>query len=120
MQQIQASEGQPALIQIGQSIPITSTSTDGYGRIQSDTEYRNVTQGFYVTPSLSGDTVRLQISTNNDRMSLERQDVVKFKAPTRPSPASSASGSPWPGSISRAKPNVAPQATPTAPNGVKT
>lgn len=80
MQQIQASEGQPALIQIGQSIPITSTSTDGYGRIQSDTEYRNVTQGFYVTPSLSGDTVRLQISTNNDRMSLERQDVVKVQS----------------------------------------
>lgn len=80
MQQIQASEGQPALIQIGQSIPITSTSTDGYGRIQSNTEYRNVTQGFYVTPSLSGDTVRLQISTNNDRISQERADVVKVQS----------------------------------------
>ncbi|MBC3423847.1 secretin N-terminal domain-containing protein [Pseudomonas sp. RW3S2] len=80
LQQIQASEGQPALIQIGQSIPITSTSTDGYGRIQSDTQYRNVTQGFYVTPSVSGETVRLQISTNNDRMSQERQDVVKVQS----------------------------------------
>ncbi|WP_177334307.1 secretin N-terminal domain-containing protein [Pseudomonas sp. NBRC 111124] len=80
LQQIQASEGQPALIQIGQSIPITSTSTDGYGRIQSNTEYRNVTQGFYVTPSLSGDTVHLQISTNNDRMSQERADVVKVQS----------------------------------------
>ncbi|WP_178080882.1 secretin N-terminal domain-containing protein [Pseudomonas sp. B14(2017)] len=82
MQQIQASEGQPALIQVGQSIPITSTSTstDGYGRIQSNTEYRNVTQGFYVTPSLSGDTVRLQISTNNDRISQERADVVKVQS----------------------------------------
>ncbi len=80
MQQIQASEGQPALIQVGQSIPITRTSTDGYGRLHSDTEYRNVTQGFYVTPSLSGDTVRLQISTNNDRLSSERQDVVKVQS----------------------------------------
>ncbi|MFJ4349066.1 secretin N-terminal domain-containing protein [Pseudomonas sp. NPDC089401] len=80
MQQIQASEGQPALIQIGQSIPITSTSTDGYGRIQSNTEYRNVTQGFYVTPTLSGETVRLQITTNNDRMSQERADVVKVQS----------------------------------------
>ncbi|MGE8332352.1 MAG: secretin N-terminal domain-containing protein [Pseudomonas putida] len=80
MQQIQASEGQPALIQVGQSIPITSTSTDGYGRIQSNTEYRNVTQGFYVTPSLSGDTVRLQISSNNDRISQERADVVKVQS----------------------------------------
>ena len=80
MQQVQASEGQPALIQVGQSIPITSTSTDGYGRLQSNTEYRNVTQGFYVTPSLSGDTVRLQISTNNDRISNERADVVKVQS----------------------------------------
>lgn len=80
LQQIQASEGQPALIQVGQSIPITSTSTDGYGRIQSDTQYRNVTQGFYVTPRLTGDTVRLQISTNNDRVSQERADVVKVQS----------------------------------------
>jgi len=80
LQQIQASEGQPALIQVGQSVPITSTSTDGYGRIQSNTEYRNVTQGFYVTPSVSGDTVRLQISTNNDRISQERADVVKVQS----------------------------------------
>ncbi|MFO3723074.1 secretin N-terminal domain-containing protein [Pseudomonas sp. HLMP] len=80
LQQIQASEGVPALIQVGQSIPITSTHTDGYGRIQSDTEYRNVTQGFYVTPNLSGDTVRLQISSNNDRISSERQDVVKVQS----------------------------------------
>ncbi|MFJ4048270.1 secretin N-terminal domain-containing protein [Pseudomonas hunanensis] len=80
MQRVQASEGQPALIQVGQSIPITSTSTDGYGRIQSNTEYRNVTQGFYVTPSLSGETVRLQISSNNDRISHERADVVKVQS----------------------------------------
>lgn len=80
MQQVQASEGQPALIQVGQSVPVTSSSIDGYGRVQSNTEYRNVTQGFYVTPSLSGDTVRLQISTNNDRMSQERQDVVKVQS----------------------------------------
>ncbi|MGX1020779.1 type II secretory pathway component GspD/PulD (secretin) [Pseudomonas sp. Y3 TE3536] len=80
MQQVQASEGQAALIQVGQSIPVTSTSTDGYGRIQSNTEYRNVTQGFYVTPSLSGETVRLQISTNNDRISQERADVVNVQS----------------------------------------
>lgn len=80
MQQVQASEGQPALIQVGQSIPVTSTSSDSYGRLQSNTEYRNVTQGFYVTPSLSGDTVRLQISSNNDRISQERADVVKVQS----------------------------------------
>lgn len=79
-QQIQASEGVPALIQTGQSVPLTSTQTDGYGRLLSQTEYRNVTQGFYVTASLTGDTVHLAISTNNDRMSLERPDVVKVQS----------------------------------------
>lgn len=80
VQQIQASEGQPALVQVGQSIPVTSSSTDGYGRVQSDTQYRNVTQGIYVTPTLTGDTVRLQISTNNDRISRERADVVDVQS----------------------------------------
>ena len=80
LQQVQASEGTPALIQVGQSIPITSTSTDGYGRIQSNTEYRNVTQGFYVTASVTGETVHLAISTNRDRMSQERPDVVNVQS----------------------------------------
>lgn len=80
LQQVQASEGTPALIQVGQSIPITTTQTDTYGRAQSNTEYRNVTQGFYVTASVSGETVHLTISTNNDRMSQERPDVVKVQS----------------------------------------
>jgi type II secretory pathway component GspD/PulD (secretin) len=80
LQQVQASEGTPALIQVGQSIPITSTQTDSYGRVQSNTEYRNVTQGFYVTASVTGETVHLAISTNNDRMSQERPDVVKVQS----------------------------------------
>ncbi len=79
-QQIQASEGVPALIQTGQSVRLTSTQTDGYGRLLSQTEYRNVTQGFYVTASLTGDTVHLAISTNRDRMSLERPDVVNVQS----------------------------------------
>ena len=79
-QQIQASEGVPALIQTGQSVPLTSTQTDGYGRLLSQTEYRNVTQGFYVTASLTGDTVHLAISTNRDRLSQERPDVVNVQS----------------------------------------
>ena len=80
IQQIQASEGVPALIQTGQSIPLTSTGTDTYGRLQSQTEYRNVTQGFYVTASVTGETVHLAISTNRDRMSQERPDVVNVQS----------------------------------------
>ncbi|MEB0046597.1 MULTISPECIES: secretin N-terminal domain-containing protein [unclassified Pseudomonas] len=80
IQQVQASEGTPALIQIGQSVPLTSTQTDTYGRQQSQTQYRNVTQGFYVTASVTGDIVHLAISTNRDRMSQERPDVVNVQS----------------------------------------
>lgn len=80
IQQIQASEGAPALIQVGQSVPLTSTETDPYGRLQNQTQYRNVTQGFYVTASVTGDIVHLSISTNRDRMSQERPDVVNVQS----------------------------------------
>ncbi|HKS12394.1 MAG TPA: hypothetical protein VJS90_05080 [Pseudomonas sp.] len=80
LMQVQAVEGKPALIQVGQSVPVTSTSPDGYGGTQSYTEYRNVTQGFYATASLNGETVQVAISTNNDRISSERADVVNVQS----------------------------------------
>ncbi|NWD27402.1 secretin [Pseudomonas yamanorum] len=80
IQQIQASEGVPALIQVGQSVPLTTTQPDAYGRPQNQTQYRNVTQGFYVTASVTGETVHLSISTNRDRMSQERPDVVNVQS----------------------------------------
>mgnify|MGYP001040776965 FL=1 len=80
IQQVQASEGAPALIQVGQSVPLTSSQTDGYGDLRSQTEYRNVTQGFYVTANVTGDIVHLSISTNRDRMSQERPDVVNVQS----------------------------------------
>lgn len=80
IQQIQASEGVPALIQVGQSVPLTTTQPDAYGHPQNQTQYRNVTQGFYVTASVTGETVHLSISTNRDRMSQERPDVVNVQS----------------------------------------
>lgn len=80
IQQIQASEGVPALIQVGQSVPLTTTQQDSYGRPQNQTQYRNVTQGFYVTASITGEIVHLAISTNRDRMSQERPDVVNVQS----------------------------------------
>ncbi|MDE1165285.1 MAG: secretin N-terminal domain-containing protein [Pseudomonas sp.] len=80
VQQVQASEGVPALIQVGQSVPFTTGQTDSYGGVQTQTQYRNVTQGFYVTASVTGDTVHLAISTNNDRISQQRPDVVDVQS----------------------------------------
>jgi hypothetical protein len=68
-QQVQATEGYPALIQVGQSVPLTTQGRDVYGNPYSSTQYRNVTRGFYVTASLSGERVHISISSNRDRMS---------------------------------------------------
>ena len=80
VQQVQATDGMPALIQVGQSVPITSSQSNSYGDYSSQTQYRNVTQGFYVTASVTGDIVHLAISTNRDRMSQERPDVVNVQS----------------------------------------
>ncbi|WP_043311302.1 secretin N-terminal domain-containing protein [Pseudomonas sp. ML96] len=75
-QQVQATEGYPALIQVGQSVPVTSTSVGPYGQVYQNTQYRDVNQGFYVTATLSGDVVHLNISSNNDRVNRSRPDVI--------------------------------------------
>jgi len=79
VQQIEATEGVPAQIQIGQSVPLTSTRTDAYGRLFTQTEYRDVTQGFFVTANVTGETVHLAISTHMDAMSQEQPDVVNVQ-----------------------------------------
>lgn len=80
VQQVQANEGTPAFIQVGQAVPLTTSQIDPYGHAQNQTQYRNVTQGFYVTASLTGETVHLSISTNRDRMSQEHADVVNVQS----------------------------------------
>jgi type II secretory pathway component GspD/PulD (secretin) len=78
-QQVQTTEGYPALIQVGQSVPLTNTSVDSYGRPYNSTEYRNVTRGFYVTASLTGDTVHISIANNNDRLSQTQQGAIDIQ-----------------------------------------
>ena len=79
-QQVQATEGYPALIQVGQSVPITSQGRDMYGQPYSNTQYRNVTQGFYVTASLTGDRVHLNISSNRDRLSQSQPGAIDIQS----------------------------------------
>jgi hypothetical protein len=80
VQQVQTTEGYPALIQIGQSVPITTTSTGPYGQVYSNTEYRNVTRGFYVTATLSGELVHVSISTNRDRLNQTQPGVIDVQS----------------------------------------
>lgn len=78
-QTLQVSEGTPALVQIGQSVPLTTFGSDTYGRLQTQTQYRDVTQGFYVTASLSGETVHLLISTQNNHMSPQDSGIINLR-----------------------------------------
>ncbi len=78
-QQVQASEGYPALIQVGQSVPITTQGRDMYGQPYSNTQYRNVTRGFYVTASLTGDRVHITISSNRDRLSQTQPGTIDIQ-----------------------------------------
>lgn len=79
-QQVQASEGYPALIQVGQSVPLTSISQGPYGQAYSNTEYRDVTQGFYVTASLAGEIVHISISSNRDRLSQSQPGAIEVQS----------------------------------------
>lgn len=68
--QVQAIEGSPAYIAVGQSVavPTTSVTRTGNGTVvqNSSTEYRDITTGFYVVPQLSGNMVSLDISPQRD------------------------------------------------------
>jgi hypothetical protein len=79
-QQVQATEGYPALIQVGQSVPLTTRSRDYYGQPYSNTQYRNVTRGFYVTASLSGELVHINISSNRDRLSQTQPGAIDVQS----------------------------------------
>lgn len=79
-QQVQATEGYPALIQVGQSVPLTTTSVGPYGGVYNDTQYRDVTRGFYVTARLSGDIVQVTIDSHNDRVSQSRQGAIDIQS----------------------------------------
>ncbi len=71
--QVRATEGYPAYIHTGQQVPVTTRSGYGYQR-HYDQEYKDVLQGFYVTPRLVGEnTVTLQIRVTHDQVKDEHK-----------------------------------------------
>lgn len=64
-QQIQVLEGNPAFIEIGQSIPVAGRSVEGSGmdpRLYNSITYKDVTTGFSVLPRVSGSVVTLEVA----------------------------------------------------------
>ncbi len=76
VRRLTASEGYPVLIQSGQSVPLTTTTTDAFGRVVQQTQYRNVTQGFYATVRLNGNQATITLSANNDRLNSNDNRVI--------------------------------------------
>ncbi|MCK9535427.1 MAG: secretin [Pseudomonas sp.] len=80
LQTVQTLEGSAALLQVGQSIPQRSSRYDQYGHIQEYIEYRSVNQGFYVTATVHGDQVQLEINSQNDRRSQQYNNVIETQS----------------------------------------
>ncbi len=59
---VRATEGQPAFIQSGQSVPTYTHGLGPWGEYRVEERYRDVTSGFYVTPWVNGDRVTLEIA----------------------------------------------------------
>jgi type II secretory pathway component GspD/PulD (secretin) len=63
---VQALEGSPAYIAVGQEVPVQQsiiTHSPTGSITQSTVQYRNISTGFYVTPRLAGERVFLDIAT---------------------------------------------------------
>lgn len=68
-QQLQVIEGGQAFISVGKSVPVPARTIVRNGQVVTvidGTSYRDVTSGFYVRPSISGDRVTLDIMPQNN------------------------------------------------------
>lgn len=74
-QQVKVLEGNPALIQIGRSVPVVERIVDPRGadpRAYHTVTYKDITTGFSVLPRVNGDNVTLEISPQ--RAVLDQRD----------------------------------------------
>ena len=70
-QQVQVLEGGRAYIRVGQAVPVPQRQLIQHPwgtEVVEQTQYQDVSSGFYVSPRIRGDNVTLDISTQNDSM----------------------------------------------------
>lgn len=73
---VQTLEGSAVLVQVGQDIPQHVIRYGPYGQVTESTQYHSVNQGFYVTATVHGDTVQVELSSQNDRLNQGQHDVI--------------------------------------------
>ena len=80
---VQATEGYPAFIHTGQSVPVANQQTiitpGGAVVVQDGIQYRDVTSGFYVLPRLSGDRVTLLVAPQLNRVNDAQGGVFEIQ-----------------------------------------
>lgn len=70
-QQVSVLEGGRAFIRVGQAVPVPQRQLiqQPWGtQVVEQTQYQDVSSGFYVSPRIRGDNVTLEISTQNDSL----------------------------------------------------
>lgn len=74
-QQLQVIEGGQAFVRVGQAVPVPQRQViqRPWGtEVIDQTQYQEVSSGFYVRPRLRGDNVTLEINTQNDAVEMTR------------------------------------------------
>ncbi len=79
VQQVQATEGYPAFITTGQSVPVTNTQVDAYGQVYRSTQYQDLNRGFYATADVLGERVQITLSSRRDRLSRSQPGAIDFQ-----------------------------------------
>jgi len=77
---VQTLEGSAALIQTGQEIQQQHWALDQQGQPQQQISQRNLTQGFYVTATVQGDRVTLELNNQNDRLNPQQQHITETQS----------------------------------------
>lgn len=77
---VQTLEGSAALVQTGQQIQEKHWTLNQHGQPQQQTSQRNLTQGFYVTATVQGDWVTLELSNQDDRLNTQQQHITETQS----------------------------------------
>jgi len=76
-QQIRVLEGEKAFIAVAEERPQTNVQIGPYGTVTTQSSYQSAGNGFYVRPLLTGENVRLELSTQNDAFSRSSQGTIQ-------------------------------------------
>lgn len=76
-QQVRVLEGEKAFISVAEQRPQTTVQVGPYGTVTTRSSYQSAGNGFYVRPLVTGDQVRLELSTQNDSFKSSNPNIIQ-------------------------------------------